>query len=453
VAIPTDQEDQWFGISRSSFGLDWGAALFAALLSVVTVNAVAVIPALRLRTLDISPAFRLQRAAGAGRRLTAASALVVAQVTFAVVVVVVGALLARDLRDLQTVDLGFRTDSVVTAEISLDPQYRGNTARDAFLRFVAGARRLPGVASAALTNASPQAPHYMGTQVAVSGEGEDWVWLKVITEAYFSALCIPFLAGRDFSQDDGPNDGPPTAVVSRSLAEKYWGAPSAAVGNILRRDGVPHLVIGVVADARDGGERESHSRRVYVSYRQHKRPFTHMVLLLRFRGVPPGGWGERLTQLVRQTMADHPLYNLLPLEHIVNAKLASARMISRMMTLFALLALCVAGLGVHGALSCSVTARTHEIGIRRAIGGPDQLILTQIVAEGMRLVAVGGLLGLVAALGLRSLVTSQLLGGARMEPMTCALALGVVGAAGLVASVGPARRAIRIDPIEALRDQ
>jgi predicted lysophospholipase L1 biosynthesis ABC-type transport system permease subunit len=211
-------------------------------------------------------------------------------------------------------------------------------------------------------------------------------------------------------------------------------------------------VVGVAADAYDTARAAAVRPKVYCNFQQGAHSM-RMTLLLRARQEDAAALARRLTRLVETLNANQPLYNVLTLEHIVYAKFARPRLIVLAMVVFGSFTLLLAAVGVHGVLSYTVALRTREIGVRRALGGTERSILWLTMWRGMRLIAAGISIGLPLALVLRWVGESELLGATGTDPMVCAGAVGLVAAVGSIASLLPALRAVRIDPIETLRSE
>jgi predicted permease len=426
---------------------------FAGVLSLGTGVLIGLIPAIRLSRVDVASALHAQPVTPR-RRLGVAvpSLLTIGQVAVSVLLVVLGGLLARDFVKSLTVDLGFRTRGILTAEVPLTPaKYARGAVIPFFADLVERAGRLPGVESAALVGLVPGGPLLGGTMLRVEGSTVAFSDISSISSGYFSVLGIPMIAGRGFTIHD-TSGAPPVFVVNDAFARQHWGSAGQAVGQHVFWNRTPFTVVGVAADAYDTWRAAAARPKVYYSYRQGAFS-TRVTLLLRGRYEDAAVLAAPLTRLVATLDPDQPLYNVLTLEHIVYAKFARPRLLVTAMMMFASLTLLLAAVGVHGVLSYAVALRTREIGVRRALGGSEYAILGLILWRGMRLIAVGVAIGLPVALALRWFGESELSGATGTDPMVCAGAVVLVAAVGLMASLVPAVRAMRIDPIETLRSE
>ncbi len=424
------------------------------------------VPALRLSRLGLRGALRDAGRGSSlgrgGRRFLAA--LVVSEVALALVVLVGAGLMGRSLERIVTEDRGFDRRDVLTFATAF-PAYRfPDLAHKA--RFVAEVARrlraLPGVAAAGATTTLPLFPGTESVSFSVEGragrgrEGREpyLCHRRIITPGYLEALKVPLLRGRLLAERDDAR-APRVVLVSRSFADRYWPGEDP-LGRRVKRGRAdapsPWLtvvgVVGTLAETRD--ELEPHPDALYFPYAQPTAPaLDSMVFALR------APHAERLAAAVREAVrgvdADEPVYDVATLEELFGERTAPARLSSALYGILGGLGLLLAGLGLHGVLSFTVSRRLHEIGIRSALGASPADLLLLVLGNGLGLTGLGLALGAALSLPFTRLLGSQLHGIEAHDPWTLGGALLFLAATALFSSLLPARRAARIDPLDALR--
>jgi predicted permease len=386
------------------------------------------------------------------------SHLVTWQVALAVVLLFAGALLVRNVAGRLAFDPGFRTEGILSAEVSPDrDRYPRPTKTDTegaharyCRRLLEGASRLPGVSEAALSHVLPGADIY--TAVGMQSEGRAFSpSMNIVSAGYFSVLSIPIVAGRAFSPADGFGT-PPVLVVNAALARQQWGTERDAIGRQVTISGDPRpwTVVGVSADARDQVLWRSAPPAAHALFTQAPEDGP-MTILLRTTGPDPAALARPLAALGRSLDADQPIHRLMPLRTFVAAKLARERQIVAMMAVFALLTLVLAAVGVHGMLACSVALRAREFAIRRALGSGRRLIVALVMRRTCGLLGLGLVIALPISLALRWHLAGSVGAGADEAPLLLAAAVSVVTLAALAASIASARRAVGVEPTTVLR--
>jgi len=372
-----------------------------------------------------------------------------------------GSLLLRDIVSKFAFDPGFKTAGVLVAEVSPDPDVYSRIPRKDTLesahtkycsRLLEAASRLPGVTAASLTSYPPGAEVY-NMVAGLQSEGRAlWGGANIVSADYFSVLSIPIVAGRAFSRGDDANAGL-VIVVNQALATQHWASEREALGRqvTIAGDLRAWTIVGVSGDARDEGLWRAAAPRVYFLYTQF--PADGPVnILLRSRTADCTALAKPLVELARSLDPDQPVHRIMRLEAFLAAKLDRERQIVSMMSVFALFTLTLAAIGVHGVLSYAVTLRTREIAVRRALGSGARLIVTLVMRRSALLLGLGVAIALPVALALRWYLT-YVLGTAAGGPGMMAGAVTVVTLAGLIASVHPTRRAIRVEPASVLRSE
>ena len=388
---------------------------------------------------------------------------VAAEIAMALMLVTGAALLVQSLRAVLARPLGFETDRVVTAEITLGgPRYSTDTA--AVLAYWERLRRTleeaPDVQAAGLANWLPLVRSGTGF---IEVEGKDipgaGAGYRMASEGYFDALGMRLLAGRSFDASDRA-DGPRVAVISQRMAERYWPGESAPGKRVRalsmepgsRGQAPPWLtVVGVVNNARPFGQERDETAEMYVLYRQLPawRVATMSVVV---RGT---GSESALIGTVRETIAgiDQAIPADLALMRTHADRVTSSRRFTMMALLvFGALALLLAAIGVYGVLSFAVAQRTREIAVRAALGASRRQLERMVLANGAKLVAVGAAAGLLGGYQLSQLVRSLLFEVEPRDPAVFGVATLTIAGVGLLAAVVPARRAARADPMESLRN-
>jgi len=428
-------------------------------------------PVLRVRQPELGMALKEagRSESGGGRDRWGRNVLVIAQVTLAVLLVNGAGLLIKSFARLASVDPGFRTEQVLTANISL-PVARYSKAADianTFDRIRSTAEALPGVKSAGETTSLPLAqdfdyrlPFRFLSLPAPRQPEDQSAWHRMVSPGFFKALGTPIVAGRDFSDHDRA-DSPAVVIVNETLARQYWrqgnpiGQKIRAVtggfgplGRILLQD--PEIV-GVVKDMKYSGLGRAAEPAIYFPSRQ--APFASMTLVIRTDvSLSPESLIETLRKRLRDIDPDLPLAHIQTMTEQVAESVSQTRFQTVLLAIFSALALLLGSVGIYGVLSYAVVSRTREIGIRTALGGRPADIRRLILGQGLSLVVRGLVLGIVLSLATGRLIESLLF---QVKPADAGNLVGIcvlLTAVGLLAGFLPARAASRIDPSAALRD-
>lgn len=435
--------------------LHWPMLCFTLGVSILTVLVFGSRPALPA-TDHLGDALKDGARGSGGRRTRLRAILVVAQVAISVPLLVGAGLSARSLLKLEQADPGVRTDSVLTAALDLNfARYNTPPKRLEFwLKALTAARELPGVQSVGLTGREPLnglvnflQPFLLQDRPPDPRGDRPQASVTLVEESYFETVGQPLLQGRAFRADDTATSQP-VLIVNQSLASRYW-PQSSALGRQLTFDNGQTWaeIVGVVANARQQLNHDPVDE-LYVPLRR-TGPLTASIV------VRTQGDATALSGAVRATIRavdpHQPITRLQTLSETRAFALLPYRLIATLLGCFAGLALviCLAGLG--GVLAYSVSQRTQEIGVRMALGASQRDVLWMILQQGLRLVGAGLLLGTAAALTLGKAMTSVLYGVQASDPLTFTFVLALLILVALAASLLPARRATRINPIVALR--
>ncbi len=447
--------------------LDTTVVLFTLVLSVVTTLLFGLAPALRTLRVNLVESLRegSQQATLGGRRQRLRGVLVAAEVALAVILVIGAGLMIRSLAALGQIDLGFNPDRVLTMRLAV-PAATYDTADEVvgfYDRLLERVRGLPGVEHAGVVRALPLATTIGDSGVDVDGFEEapgtnakgDW---QIVSDGAFEALGTRLVRGRWFTAQDTTASAP-VSVINETMARTYWKDGEALGGRM--RMGNPMrpwtTVVGIVADERHNGVTGIVKEKFYVPHSQwHVATggsiIRNVFLVVRTTGEPLAVAGAVRAE-IRQMDANLPVANIRSMSEVVSTALATPRLTSFLLAAFAAIALALAAVGIYGVLAYLVSQRTHEIGIRLAIGANRAQVLVMVLKQGMVLAAIGIGIGLVAAFGLTQLMRSLLYQVTASDPITYVtvpIALLVVT---LTASYLPALRATRISPTMALRVQ
>ena len=450
------------GVPRvDEIGLDARVAFVSVLITYASAIAFGLVPSLYASRADAVAALRGagDRASTAGRRRARTrAALVVGEVALTVVLMVAAGLLANSFYRLRHVDPGFRTDGVSIAMIPL-PQARyvdGPRQADVYDRILGHVQQRGGVRSAALAFPSPLEGANAGGRFTIEGEPDNGsrgdrpaAAIAAVSGDYFSTMGIALLGGRTFTKEDRP-PAPNVVVVNTLLARKYFRGENPVGKRIRmgREDNAWITIVGLVADTRNKGVDEEPSPVLYIPYQHFTLPF--MTVVVRGEGGVTAAAGA-IRDAVKLVDAELAVDQVLPMQEVLRESIAADRFMMLLVVAFGVSAVVLAAVGLYGLISYSVAQRTREIGIRVALGARPDQVMTPVIREGMLLAGIGVVLGIGAALITTELIASFLHGVAPTDPLTftavAALLLGVA----LLASYIPSRRAIRVDPLTALR--
>ena len=434
-------------------------------LAILTGLAFGIVPALQARRADLQGALKSDdsRGATAGReRNVLRSTLVVSEVALAVVLLVGAGLLVKSAWRLSQVDTGYRAENVVKAEFQL-PQSRYSTAGDQWPNFV-GVHRfneevirrvsgIPGVESAAIVGNHPVDPGSQNSWRVVGreAEGQNWpeVSIRRVSAGYFETVQLPVRVGRAFEKRDGPTD-PSVSIINETLARRFFEGREP-LGQQIRLWGGARTIIGVVKDERINGLAREAPPAIYLPYAQAPSFNGAEALLVRASGS--GSMvGSSLRAAVKQVDPQLAVFGVQPLAATVGDSVAQQRFVMFLLIGFAVVAVILAAIGIHGILSYTVIQRRHELGIRVALGATPERVTGLVMGQGARLTVAGLVIGVVAALGLTRVLATQLYGVSTTDLTAFAAVLPVLGAVALLATWLPARKAVRLDPLEAMRD-
>lgn len=398
---------------------------------------------------------------GSARRRRMSSALVVAEVSLAVVTLIGAGLMIRSLIRLEQVDPGFTAERVLTMEVSLaQTKYQEARMQGEFFRQVLErASTVDGIEGASAVSYLPLSNSALSRRFAIDGRplpqpGEEPVaFYSAIGPDYFKVMGIPLIAGRDFGPQDGP-DAPGVTIITQAMARQLWPGEDP-LGKRLRffnsRDPQPPWlsIVGIVGDQKVATlERES-GYLIYVPYLQS--PALTMSLVVKTRSEPTAA-ATSVRSIVQSIDFDQPVSKIKAMEDVIADSFSKRRSYTFLLFVLAGIALALAVIGVYGVMTNSIIDRRHEMGVRIAMGAGKGTLLKLIVGQGMLLAAIGTTLGLAASFLLTRLIPSTLLFGIdHVDPPTFAVASGVLICTALLATYLPAQRASKVDPVVVLR--
>jgi putative ABC transport system permease protein len=444
------------GVLPSELSLDGRVLAFALGLSISTGLLFGLVPALQASRADLNQVLK-EGGRGAEGRHRLRGLLVVSETALALVLLAGAGLMLRSLLALQGTSPGFRSERLLTLEFRLPPaRYETPERIAAFFREVLRrVQEIPGVESATLARAVPFSGNGANEAYEVEGQPlapdqEPRAQTNIVSPEYFGTLGIPILAGRSFGPEDTATSTP-VVVVNATLARRAW-PDGEALGKRLRIEGAGrwHTVIGVVGDARHFGFTGPPAAQAYTTHEQDARIFG--CLLVRTAADPMAS-APAVRQAVWSVDKDQPVWRVTSMEALLARNRASGRSLATLLAVFGATALLLAGMGVHGVMSAVVGQRTREIGVRMALGARARDVMGLVVRQSGRLVLLGVAFGLLGALVLSRFLRSLLYGVTPADPITLVAVSLLLGAATLLASVLPARRASRLDPVAALRHE
>jgi putative ABC transport system permease protein len=445
------------GLPRAdTIGLDATVMVVTIAASLATGMLFGILPALQASRTKASQVIK-QAGERGSTRARGRAALVVAEIALTLVLLAGAGLLGNSFLRLQQVDSGFKTEHVTIADLMI-PQSRYPKGADqtrVYRRLVEGLGERPelqavGVGFPGPFHASNAGGSFFIEGLASSPAEKPYAHMAMVSGGYFAAMGIPLLSGRTFMDRDVAS-APPVAIVSASMAKRYW--PGAdPIGKRLRFDDTASdpwfTVVGQVGDARQLGLTEEAPALLYLPYEQFALPFTTVAVR---SSLPPGTIASLLKSQMAAIDPDLPFGDINSLQSEVDGNVAEPRFRAILIGIFALLALVLAAVGLYGLISYTVTQRTREIGIRVALGAAPRQVLVPVLREGIVLALVGIGIGLLGAFAAAKALSAFLFRVGASDPLTFGGVALLLLAVATAASYIPSRRALRVDPVVALR--
>ncbi len=442
-----------------NIGIDWRVLGWTALVSLLSGILFSLAPALQSSRLDLNESLKEGGRSGTEgfgkRRLR--RALVVAEIALALVLLVSSGLLIRSFRLLQQVDAGVNAERVLTMELS--PRYPDAAQRNNFYqRLVERVKALPGVETAAVSNSLPPDKLPFSDGFLIDGRLVDPNIPQIgdairCSPEYFRALGTRLRRGRYFNESE-TNPSPPVAIINETLARQFFPNEDP-IGKRIRWDGPiernPWMqVIGVVGDVKYRGLRAEVQPIIYEPAGQSTW-WGGMNLIIRTKIADPLSLVAAARNEVRELDRDVPVAQTSTLEQRFDQSVAPSRFTSLLLTVFGLVALTLASVGIYGVMAYTVSERKHEIGIRMALGAQTRDVLKLVMRQGVTLALIGMAIGTIASLALTRLMKTLLFGVSATDPLTFGVITALLIIVALLACWIPARRATKVDPMIALR--
>lgn len=444
----------------SSVTVNWRILGFAAAVTLVAALLAGLLPALMTARGEVAAALpEGGRTSSEGRKsLAARSAFVVVEISLSLVLLAGSGLLIQSFLRLTEVNPGFHISHLLTFQITLpNSKYHQDSARAAFFsQLLRKIRALPGAIFATADVAPPFTGIGAATDVAIVGEpprppgqslGTD---VRVIEPDYFRAMDIPLLRGRTFNDREFGQQSN-VVIINRTFADKYFGGRDPLGQKIIidmKDKNLPDEIVGVVGDVHESSLASAPEPVSYWPYPE--LPYSVMTVVVR-TAIPPPSMVPAIRQTLQQIDKDQPMAKIATMDQLVSDSVASSRFTMLLLSAFAGLALLLAGIGIYGVMACSVAQRRQEIGIRLALGAQRRDILRFVLGQGARIALLGVGIGIAAAFVLTRLMTTLLYRVSASDPLTFAAVVILLSFVALLACYIPARRAMRVDPLVALR--
>ncbi len=445
---------------RFDFAFDWRVFAFITLIAGAVGVIVGLIPAFRASRTNLNDTLREGGRAlsgGAGRHRVR-NILVVAQVAVSLLLLVAAGLFVRSLGNAQSVDLGFDPRGVIN--VSTNPDLQGYTeerARSFYRTLLERARALPGVESASLAHSSPMGYYNLGEYLNIEGQEvapdarRPVAGYNLISIDYLKTMRIPLLRGRNFTAEDNAASRP-VAIVNEYMARKFW-PDQDPIGKRFSMSGPQGPFVEIVGVAKNGKYQWIFQDVESYFFLPIEQKFNALQVLQARTSVPPATLALAIQKEIRALDPSLPVYDVMTMEEGLNG--GNGFFLIRMGALIAgalgMLGLALAIVGVYGVVSYAASQRTHEIGVRLALGAQRGDILKLVVGQGLLLVSIGVVIGLGLAFALSRFMANFLFGISAQDPITFAGVALLLGMIALVACLIPAQRATRVDPMIALR--
>ena len=451
--------------STTQVAIDARVLLFTLGASILAGLLFGLAPAFLFSRQDLATAMKeggggAQTGASSSRHNPLRQMLVVTEIALALVLVIGATLALRSFAHLLSTNLGYRTGHILTMRLDFPSyEFKNQTETTAFVQqLLAQTRALPGVDNAAVSMFAPLSGGRGESSFEIEGKPASQKGradFTSITPGYFDALGIPLLAGRDFNDQDDKNSQQPVYIVNQTLARRIFGKTNPigkrlSQGKDKNKKTIWAEIVGVVGDTRDQSAGEKPQPELYTPYGQARFSSGGVGLVIHTK-TDPQSMASAVKERIWSFEKDQPITNIKTMNQLVAQSDAAPRFQSFLLGAFGALGLLLAVVGIYGVISYSVTQRTHEIGIRMALGAEPSQVMHLILTHGLKLAVTGVVIGIGAALGMTRLMSSLLFGISATDPLTFAGVSVLLLAVAVAACYIPARRAMKVDPMVALR--
>jgi putative ABC transport system permease protein len=448
--------------------IDWRVFLFAIALALIAGLVSGLAPSIECSRTQLSESLKSAgRGVAASSSRSARRALVTGEVALAILLVSAAGLLIRSLWLLAHVNPGFGSEHLLTMRIAPNESFCDNADRCVgfYRQVIEGVRALPGVAVAAVVNTLPLDGEVNKRSIELEGKPTNQdlplVWQNIVSPGYFGLMKIPLLRGRALTGQDSTGN-PPVVILSASTAKRLWPGEDA-LGKHIRLSETQEwcTVVGIVGDVRAFSLRQSipdwMQGTIYLPYSpkstlENKRIPAEMTLAIRTTN-DDSGTIRSVRDVVSGLDADATVSQIQAMSTVVSEAALSSRSVTTLFASFAAIAFLLGAIGIYGVISFFVSQRTREIGIRMALGAQPRHVLRMIIREGLSMIVAGIAIGLIAALALTHFLSSLLYGVSPTDPVALCAVAALFTAVALLACYAPARRAMRINPVTAMRSE
>jgi putative ABC transport system permease protein len=446
-----------------NISLDSKVLLFTLAVSLLSGILFGLAPALQISQVNLNDTLKEGGGGAASgvrsRRLR--STLVIAEVALSFVLLIGAGLMIRSFVKLLEVKTGFEPKQVLTMDVSLSPRKYAEPRQisDFYAKALDQLQRVPGVTAAGITSNLPLGGSDQSGLFFIEGQPTPVAGnipranLRFASPNYFRALGITLKSGRSFTDQDTANSIP-VAIVNEAMVRRYWPNedPLGKRIKVVSSPGVPEqqwlTIVGLVHDVKHSALSSQPRAELYQMYAQN--PSNSMTFVVRTTTAPLSLIAPIKTEMLALDK-EQPVYNIRTMEQVVSDAASPSRFSMILLGVFAAVALILAAVGIYGVMSYSVSQRTHEIGIRMALGASPRTIHKLVIEQGLKLVLIGEAIGLIAALGVARILAGLLYGVGTADPITFAGVLLLLLGVAMAACYFPARRAVQVDPLRALR--
>ncbi|HEX7294489.1 MAG TPA: FtsX-like permease family protein, partial [Pyrinomonadaceae bacterium] len=430
--------------------LDWRVLGFTAAVTLLTGLFFGLVPTLRATRIELTPVLKENAGSVASARSRFGKALVVTQVAMSLLLLIGSGLFVRTLQNLNQIDAGFNPENLLLFRVNTryEPARRVNL----YQQITESIAAVPGVLAVSSSRDPLLAGIYTGITIAVPGQSLDpdqEVRSMEVAPDFLATMEIPLLLGRELTPQDNQS-APRVVVVNESLAQRFFPNQNP-LGQLVVLGGEETRVVGVARNTKYGGIREEIEPLAYLPYLQDSDgPASQLSFAVRTQGDPSVTIAS-IRRAVQSIDPNIPVFNVWLQSDLIARSFAHERLFATLSSFFGLLALALVSIGLYGLMSYTVARRTHEIGIRMALGAQRVNVLRMVLGESLLLVLIGSSIGLAAAFATTRLISGMLFGLAPNDPLSLALATSLLLVMGVLAGWIPARKAANVDPLIALR--